>query len=163
MDFVSAITKETNKTLTTNGATAFKSTGDDLVDAFASLGAMRTATVLQIEDKFIRAFADDKLLATKLAFYMRNIRGLGNGERRIFRVIFKYIGNNYPEIAIKNLDNVAVFGRFDDLFCLFGTKSEKEMIKYVCKVFKEDMKLLKNKFSNTEKSWLIESILKKMK
>jgi hypothetical protein len=137
--FINGMEHEESLTLTTNGATAYNTTGDYLVDAISTLGAMRNSKDVEVENKFIKAFSEDKLLATKLAFYLRNVRGLGCGERKIFRTIMNYLGNNYPEIVNKNLDNFDYYGRFDDLFCLFGTKSENSMLEYAEKRFNEDI------------------------
>lgn len=64
-----------NLKLTENGALARKSTADDLVDLFSTIGALRTREVEGIRDKFAKAFKEDKVLATKMAFYARNVRG----------------------------------------------------------------------------------------
>lgn len=79
---------------------------------------------------FSAAFHEDPLLATKMAFYARNIRG-GLGERRTFRVILKYLATIHPNIVIKNLDAIALFGRYDDFYTLIDTPVEKEMWLYL--------------------------------
>ena len=71
-----------NYTTTENGAVALKSTKSGLLDAFGKLGAMRTNEETEIIKTFNLAFAEDKELAMKLLFYIRDIRG-GQGERRV--------------------------------------------------------------------------------
>lgn len=137
-NFLNGISNSLNVGATANGGKAYKSTGDDLLDAFTSFGNMRESQDSEVENKFMKAMAEDKLLATKLAFYTRNVRGLGLGERKVFRTILKWLGNNYPEVVEKNLENVAHFGRFDDLFVLFGTKAERHLNQFILKSFKED-------------------------
>jgi hypothetical protein len=64
-------------------------------------------------------------LALKALFYIRDVRG-GQGERKTFRTILKWLANNYPDIVRKNLLNVPLYGRWDDLYILFGTELEKD-------------------------------------
>ena len=113
--FVNALKSEDNFTLTENGAIALKSTYNSLVDLFGQIGALRNRTEQDIETLFVKAFSEDKLLATKMAFYARNVRG-GLGERRVFRIIIKFLAKLYPEIMKKNIEHIPTFGRFDDLF-----------------------------------------------
>ena len=110
--------RENNKTLTENGALAYSSTGNSLLDLFGSIGALRTRSVADINGKFMSAFLEDKLLAMKMLFYARNIRG-GLGERRTFRTICAFLADNYPSIMQKNLLLVPFFGRWDDMYA-FG-------------------------------------------
>jgi hypothetical protein len=98
-----------------------------LVDLFGSIGAFRTRTDSEIETAFSKAFAEDKLLATKMAYYARDIRFGGLGERRVFRVILNFLAKVYPEIAKKNMQYIPTFGRFDDLYEFVGTNIESTM------------------------------------
>ena len=67
-------------------------------------------------------------MALKTLFYIRDVRG-GQGERKTFRVILKWLALNYPEIVRKNILNVPLYGRWDDLYILFGTELESDAIK----------------------------------
>ena len=89
------IKKEQNYTYTENGALALNSTSNALVDLFAISGAMRERSDEEIELMFSKALIEDKLLAVKLAFYTRDVRG-GLGERRSGRVMLKYLAKHYP-------------------------------------------------------------------
>jgi len=124
--FVSALKQESNYTLTENGAVALKSTESALVDLFGQIGAMRNRTDADIEAAFSKAFAEDRLLATKMAFYARNIRG-GLGERRAARVIFNFLAKVHPDVMRKNIQYVPLFGRYDDLYEFVGTPVENDM------------------------------------
>ncbi len=124
--FLNALTEEANYTRTENDAVALKSTNSALVDLFGQIGAMRKRNEKEIEAAFIKAFNEDKLLATKMAFYARNIRG-GLGERRAARVIFRYLANLYPNIIRKNIQYIPLFGRYDDLYEFVGTPVEEDM------------------------------------
>lgn len=124
--FVNALRKEDNYTFTENGAIALKSTESALVDLFGQIGAMRNRTDADIESAFSKAFAEDRLLATKMAFYARNIRG-GLGERRAARVIFNFLAKVHPDVMRKNIQYVPLFGRYDDLYEFVGTPVENDM------------------------------------
>lgn len=142
-DFLSVLKEIDNFTTTENGAIALKSTKNYLLDAFGSLGAMRDCSVESIIDKFSKAFFYDKKNATRLLFYMRDVRG-GQGQRRVFRICLRWLANNYPEYVINNMDNILFFGRGDDYLCLFDTPVEDEMVKGVAKILLEDKKAVEN-------------------
>lgn len=138
MNFTELLEDELNYTTTENGAVALKSTKSGLLDAFGTLGAMRTNDEAEIIKTFNLAFAEDKELAMKLLFYIRDIRG-GQGERRVFRVIMNYLAKNKPEVVIKNLDNFAFYGRYDDLLCLLDTPVERNVLGYINDTLKSDL------------------------
>ena len=143
MNFTDLIENELNFTETENGAVALKSTKSGLLDAFGTLGAMRTNDDAEIIKTFNLAFAEDKELAMKLLFYIRDIRG-GQGERRIFRVIMNYLAKNKPEVVIKNLDNFAFYGRYDDLLCLLDTPVERYVLGLIKDTLDADVKSVDN-------------------
>lgn len=124
-NFVKGIMNETNETLTENGAVAYRTTNSALLDMFAVIGALRSRPSEEIINKFTKAFAEDKLLAMKMLFYARNIRG-GLGERRTFRILIKYMANYHPEVMRKNINLVPIFGRWDDLYEFVGTPLEDD-------------------------------------
>lgn len=125
--FVATAKTIANQTQTENGASAYKSTGNALVDAFGIIGALREASPTRVESVFATAFSEDKLLAVKLLFYTRNIRGVGLGERKTFRILLKYLAKTNPDIVKKNIWNIPFYGRWDDMYTLIGTPCENEM------------------------------------
>ncbi len=141
--FLSLLIKENNFTTTENGAIALKSTTSALVDLFGCIGSLRMRGIDEIERLFSSAYAEDALLATKMAFYARNVRG-GLGERRTFRTIIKYLSQIAPSVIIKNFDNIALFGRYDDFYELIGTSIEAEMWAFLKNQLDEDLKNLYN-------------------
>ena len=126
MNFSDVIKENATRKYTENGAKAYNTTGDKLLDLFSTVGALRTRTEYEIEEKFRLAFEEDNLLATKLLFYAGNIRG-GLGERRTFRICLKWLATNYPEIVIKNINLIPEFNRWDSIFELMGTRAENAM------------------------------------
>lgn len=142
MNFTDLIENELNFTETENWAVALKSTKSGLLDAFSKLATFREAEEETIIKTFNLAYAENKELAMKLLFYVRDIRG-GQGERRVFRVIMNYLAKNKPEVVIKNLDNFAFYGRYDDLLCLLDTPVEREVLGYIYNTLKSDLKSVK--------------------
>lgn len=130
--------KEANMTLTENGAVSYATTGSECLDLFATIGALRRESEEEIIARFVRAFTEDGNAAMKILFFGRDIRG-GLGERKVFRVILHWLAKNEPASVRKNLQYIAEYGRYDDLFCLFDTPCEADMLQIVKQQFKEDM------------------------
>lgn len=140
--FVQAMQVAGNYTLTENGALTNKSTLNDVLDWFGAGGALRERAEADIVNLFSRAYAQDRLLAMKILFYFRDVRQ-GQGERRTFRAIYKWLADRYSDVARKNLTNVPFYGRFDDLYSLVGTPLESDVFELFAKQLKEDLKNMK--------------------
>lgn len=136
--FANAMKNESRKTFTENGATAYNSTGEACLDLFSTIGALRNRPEVEVESLFAEAFKEDKLLATKILFYARDIRE-GCGERKVFRDLIKYLANNHAEAILPNLDLIGVYGRYDDLYEFIGTPVENAMWKAMKTQFEEDV------------------------
>ena len=114
----------TNDILTENGMPTNSTSSNFVLDYFFQMGGWSHFTDERtMLNSFIKAFSDDRVLATKALFYNRDIRG-GQGQRRTFRVIFKWLCNNYPTIALNNIDNVPFYGRWDDVLEALDTPIE---------------------------------------
>lgn len=139
MNFAEAAKKTTEFTLTENGAFAYNTAAQGaLLDMFSVAGALRSRSEGEIIAKFKDAFGEDALLATKLLFYAGNIRG-GLGERRTFQICLKWLAQNHPEIAIKNIMNVPHFNRWDILIKAYlGTDAEDQMWAVVEQQLRQD-------------------------
>ena len=122
--FMDGLTNETNFGLTENGAIKHKTTKSAILDMFAMCGSYRNRTDEDCILAFKNALDEDISLAMKCLFYLRDIRG-GQGERRFFRVCFRWLINNKPEVALRNLDNISEYGRWDDLiYTTINTEAE---------------------------------------
>ena len=130
-----------NRTLTENGAVTERTTGSDCLDFFAAVGALRSQDEAEIAKRFLRAFAENKDLAMKILFYARDVRG-GLGERRVFRVLLRYLAANEPAALRRNLPFVAEYGRWDDLLCLLETPMHAEAVALLRQQFEADMSAL---------------------
>jgi len=122
--FLNQMVKNDNLTYTENGGVTRKTTESKVLDMFAVGGAYRQRSDEDVMLLFKNAFEENPDLAMKCLFYLRDVRG-GQGERRFFRVAYRWLCRNYPTIAIKNLNNVSEYGRWDDLvYATEGTGAE---------------------------------------
>lgn len=127
---LSALKEKENLTKTTNQALTYKSTMSKVYDLFAQGGAMRGASDSDCATLFAAAYKEDPSLALKCLFWLRDARG-GQGERRFFRVCLQWLAMNHKDEACHLIPLVSEYGRYDDLFELFNTPCEPEMLGYI--------------------------------
>lgn len=127
MDFYEEMRK--NSTIRTeNGALGWATSGKDLLDLNFAAASLRSATEAEILERFKAAYSENPILATRWAFFARDIKG-GLGERRLFRVILNYIAQHYivppRDLArAKNLFNlIEKYGRYDDFINLIDNEA----------------------------------------
>lgn len=140
--FLSAMQNQSNLGYTEKGALTNKSTLNHVLDFFGAGGAIRSRAEQDVINLFSRAFAQDRLLATKILFYLRDVRE-GQGERKTFRTLVNWLAQNYTDVARKNLENVAFYGRYDDLYAFVGTPLEQEIYAVFATQLKADLKAMK--------------------
>ena len=128
MTFLTALETELNTTETLNGAKAYKSTLNKCVDLFGKIGACRN-DISQAKKLFAYAFKEDPETATRILFWVRDIRG-GSGEREVFRNLFKDLVSENSEIGEQLVELIPVYGRWDDLLVLENT-SAWERVQYI--------------------------------
>ena len=122
---------EFNYKLTENGGVAHATTNNAVYDMFALGAAYRHRLDNDVILLFKNALEYDETLALKCLFYIRDVRG-GQGERRFFRVAYKWLAQTYPKIARRNLEYLSEYGRWDDLiYICLDTPLEKDMLKIV--------------------------------
>lgn len=112
--FMQNLQNATNYTYTENGALAHRTTNSAVYDMFATGGAYRRRSIEDCILLFKNAYEEDKNLALKCLFYLRDCRG-GQGERRFFRTCFHWLCKTEPEAAKTLLPQVSEYGRWDDL------------------------------------------------
>ena len=137
MSYAETLEKNAAKTKTMNGAAAWSATGDACLDLFAVAGGMRHRAEADLTRLFDRAYIENPDLAMKLLFYIRDIRG-GLGEREMFRTLIRHVAKTWPLSARKNACFIPEYGRFDDLLCLMGTSSQKEVVNIIRRQLEED-------------------------
>ena len=150
----------TNYTYTENGALTHKSTMSGLLDLFGMGAAYRTRSDVDCIMLFSKAYDEDPVYALKCLFYLRDVRG-GQGERRFFRVVTRWLADNKTEVMRRNLKFVPEFGRWDDLYEFIGTKLENDafelmrkqlMLDVQCKTPSLLAKWLKSENTSSSKS-----------
>lgn len=134
--------QEANRTYTENGAVSNRSTGSELLDLFATVGALRRADEQEITDRFLRAWTEDRDLAMKLLFYARDVRG-GLGERRVFRAVLRWLAVNEPKSLVKNLPLIAEYGRWDDVVILLDSPVKAAVVALLKEQLAKDQEALK--------------------
>lgn len=129
--FINSLKQNTNYKLTENEAISHSSTNSKVYDLFAFGGAYRSRDKDDIILLFKNAYEEDKNLALKCLFYLRDIRE-GQGERKFFREAFNWICNNYPEDIKNLLPLIPEFGRWDDLiYSTIDTPLENYMLSII--------------------------------
>jgi Domain of unknown function (DUF2828) len=130
---------QTKDTFTENGMPTNSSSLNLCVNLFFQIGAMRGQDKVRLINAFVKAFSEDSLVAMKILFWARDVRG-GAGERQIFRDVVTYMAKNHKDVMAKNLHLIPEFGRWDDLLVLIGTPLEKEALEIVAKGLADKVK-----------------------
>ena len=129
-EFLNALKNDSNYGYTENGGIKHNSTLNKVLDMFAMGGAVRMRSDDDVINMFKQAYEEDATLALRCLFYLRDVRG-GMGERRFFRVCLKWLAKEYPSEVEHIILMVREYGRWDDLFELFGTPCESAMMGYI--------------------------------
>lgn len=123
-----------NISVTENGAVGYRTSGKELLDLNFSVSSLRNRSDLEILKAFSKAYYENSLLAIKWLFYAGDVRG-GLGERRLFRVCLSWLADNYSDVALKILEFVPEYTRWDNYLALFGSRLEINVLK----IFKEQL------------------------
>lgn len=142
--FLKELKKNASKTRTLNGAVTYSTTSDACLDLFSVAGGMRYRSEYDQIRLFDKAYIENPELAMKLLFYIRDIRG-GMGERKLFRTLIRHVAKAWPESSKKNVHLIPRFGRYDDMLCLMGTKSEKEVVRVIKEQLDDDLAALEER------------------
>lgn len=138
MNFIESLEKQINTVLTENGDKAYITSGSYCLDYFALIGGLRY-NYSEIISVFLKAFYEDKILAIKLLFFTRDIRG-GLGERNSFRMILNFLACFYPSIANQIISYIPEYGRYDDYLVCLNTPIHDDVIKLLKEQLDEDIR-----------------------
>lgn len=149
--FIDNLKDTLNVSTTENGALGYATTGKALVDFNFKVASMRNWPEETIKREFKKVWYENKELALKYLFYVRDVRE-GLGERRLFREAITEIIDNLDS---RVFDWIMKFGRADDLLVFLGTKLEKDLIDYIQVQLEKDMQGVKdNKPISLLSKWL---------
>lgn len=129
--FMNGLQNASNYTVTENGALAHKTTRSAVYDMFALGGAYRKRNDEDCILLFKNALEENETLALKCLFYLRDCRG-GQGERRFFRVCYKWLAQKHADVARRNFELISEYGRYDDvIYTLIGTPLENDALEFI--------------------------------
>lgn len=117
--FLDALQHNVSKTARTeNGAVTHSTSGNEVLNFFALAGAKRN-DVAGARTLFRKALQEDRQLAIRALFYLRDVRG-GQGERDLFRALFKDLIRTDLAAAEEVLKWVPEYGRWDDVVSFYN-------------------------------------------
>ena len=146
--------EEFNNSVTENGALGYATTQKPLLDMNYKVGSYRNMDEQTLIADFKKAFYENKILALKWLFYARDIRG-GLGERRLFRIITKYLAQVETEYMSRLIPLFAEYGRYDDLLVLLDTDLKYQVIDIIKSTLNSDMEnMQQNKPISLLAKWL---------
>lgn len=134
--------------LTENGAIGYSTSGDMLVDLNFSIPEMRNMCSDELIDKKLLPYIENNInkhtvpidsIFLKWLFYLRDVR-YGLGERKIFRIMFRYMANKYPSHISHLIEYIPEYGRWDDLLILLDTSLRDEVSKLLYDQLLEDVR-----------------------
>ena len=129
--FMNELQNASNYAVTENGALAHKTTRSAVYDMFALGGAYRKRNDEDCILLFKNALEENETLALKCLFYLRDCRG-GQGERRFFRVCYKWLAQKHADVARRNFELISEYGRYDDvIYALIGTPLENDALEFI--------------------------------
>lgn len=117
--FLAELQSTATKTARTeNGAVTHSTTTNAVLDFFALAGAKRN-DIPGARTLFRKALQEDRQLAIRALFYLRDVRG-GQGERDLFRALFKDLIRTDLAAAEEVLKWVPEYGRWDDVVSFYN-------------------------------------------
>lgn len=149
------IIKDSSKTLTENGDIAYATTQNNNLDFFFGASLFRGNDEKAVQ-AFVKAYTQNKNLAVKNLFYLRDIRE-GQGLRSPFRACLAWLAKENPKLVINLLPKFVEYGRWDDILFL-GLKTEGFDETLILKVedfvreqfIKDSLTLLENKIAEEQ-------------
>lgn len=120
---------DNRKQCTENGAIGYVTTGKDLLDLNFKASSLRNMSDKEVANLFFKAFYENKLLAIKWLFFLRDREGMG--ERKSFRTIIYALNKEHPEIVKELISLIPEYGRWDDLYCLMDGELKNDVVDFI--------------------------------
>lgn len=148
--FISAFNKNPDS-VTENGCLTYSDSDNANLNFFALASAKRDSP-FSAKQLFEEALNENKRLARKNLFYLRDIRG-GQGERDIFRLCMLYDimanGSTDRNEIIYNIGQIPNYGRWDDFFWIMEAvyPSNESIYEFMVNFVKTILDLDENKIN----------------
>lgn len=140
--FMEKLEKQLNVSVTENGNVGFKTTGKKLLDLNFAVSSLRNLDEYEIRKRFMEAFEEDKKMAIRWLFFLRDVRN-GLGERRSFKMIIKELWYQNDINKDVLIELIPKFGRWDDLFILMDYRENKQVVELLQKQLFQDIEAMK--------------------
>jgi len=140
---------ETPYTRTENGALSLDTTKDPRVDLFYK--TIRNLDETKLRTYLASSWNINSLDTLRLIFFIRDIRGKGKGEKKLFQQSFRWLMDTHPEAVRVCAKHIPFYGCYKDWLEIFlKTKYEKSMLKSFAKQLKKDLELVQSTFEPSE-------------
>ena len=120
--------KKNNTSVSINGSKYYDTSYNSNLDVFTMITRFNYEP--NVINLFNNALIENEELALANLLYILDIRE-GKGERRLFKIIYKFLCNEYPNQALRILPFISELGRYDYLLVGINTKIEKETIEAI--------------------------------
>ena len=145
MTLMGALKEQLNdeKQQTENGAIGYKTSGRHLLDLNFAVGSMRNWGDERILREYKKAYYEQPLLAVKWLFYLRDIRGIGMGERHVFQICMHWLMEDHFEEVSGIIGLIPEYGRFDDWLARLDTKAKDIIISKIMYQLEQDLQAMR--------------------
>lgn len=143
--FIDNLKETANLTTSTNGAIMYSSTFNPLLDFNFKISSYRNGdedTIINDWDKVMKDITIPMDVKIKYIYYLSDVRE-GLGERRLFRIISKYMCENYPDDFKPTLKYIPEYSRWDNLLELVNTPLKREIVSIVREQWLHDIRVVK--------------------
>lgn len=120
--------KKNNTSVSINGSKYYDTSYNSNLDVFTMITRFNYEP--NVINLFNNALIENEELALANLLYILDIRE-GKGERRLFKIIYKFLCNEYTNQALRILPFISELGRYDYLLVGINTKIEKETIEAI--------------------------------
>lgn len=141
-NLINTLNKNYNVSMTENGAIGYRTTGKELLDLNFAVSSLRNVEDSEVITAFAKAFFQDRKLAVKWLFFAGDVRG-GMGERRLFRLGLTFLAYQDPQMALKVLDLVPEYTRWDNYLALLGSPIHANVVDILKKQLDKDVEDMK--------------------
>lgn len=128
--------KKNNTVTNTRGSNYYLTTYDSNLDVFTMISRYNSEE--KIINLFNNALLENEDLALANLLYILDIRN-GKGERRIFKIIFKYLCLNHPACALRILPFISELGRYDYILEGLDTPINDNVVSLIKKQLELDL------------------------